>query len=108
MYSSNFRANGEKKVTQRKLDNHRAMQQLLGISASSFSWERSCLVFSDVAILCVRSTMQFHVFGSVWQKFLQVAVVLLFTDPLVCARPYLSSKQNACRIILSSMACLAV
>ena len=102
MYSSTFCVNGisTKKKSHRKLDNHSAMQQLLGIPASSFSWERSCLVFAEwrcscVAVFCVRSTIQFHVFGSVWQKFLEVAVVLLFPVPLVGARPYSSSTQNA-------------
>ena len=48
------------------------------------AWQLHC------SLLGVRDTIQCHVFSSVWQKFLEVAIVLRFSVSLVCACPIFS------------------
>ena len=102
-----------KRKSHRKLDNHSAMQQLLGIPASSFSWERSCLVFAEwhcrcFAVLCAQHNLVHRVKrgrAEVLGSCSSVAVSSslggrspLFIQHAKCLRP----------IVLSSMAGLDV
>ena len=69
------------------------MQQLLGISASSVSLERSCLVFSEWR--CNFLWAQHNPVPRVQLGLAEFLGSCSSVDFPVCARPYSSSKQNA-------------
>ena len=118
VYSSTFRANGTNTHTHththkshtQELDNHRAMQQLLEISASSVSLERSCFVFSEW-----RCSFLWAQHNPVPRVQLGLAEILWSCSSVAVSSSLgvhspLFTQQAKCihRILLSSMACLAL